>query len=391
MAGNARSRARILRNLVGVLLMLLLALPAATALAQEYTVRKGDVLDVLVIGEPEFTRLVTVTQEGTIFIPLVGNVQVEGLTLKQVEERLTQLIRRYVREPRVVVTLRAPTTERDYVYVLGQVARPGPYEYRRGWTVAELLAQAGGATPRASLPRSLILRRSEVIPVNLERLLVQGDVSQNPELRPGDVLVVPEINERVLMLGEVSRPGYQDLRQGDRVLDVITRAGGPTIKSAPENISVLRNGTSTRISLETFYKTGDLTQNPLVEAGDVVLLPETDRRVLVLGEVAKPGRYTLDLRFPNRVLDLVTEAGGTTKTANLAGAVLLRQEGDKTTGIPINLTQALRGGGRDVNVVLRPGDVIYVPPSNLSRFQDVLQSVLDLLSGVRLLQVILGL
>lgn len=391
MAGNARSRARILRNCAGVLLVLLLTLPAAVVLAQEYTVRKGDVLDVLVIGEPEFSRLVTVTQEGTIFLPLVGNVQVDGLTLKQVEQRLIELIRRYVREPRVVVTLRAPTTERDYVYVLGQVARPGPYEYRRGWTVAELLAQAGGATPRASLPRALILRRSEVIPVNLERLLVQGDVSQNPELKPGDVLVVPEINERVLMLGEVARPGYQDLRKDDRVLDIITRAGGPTIKSAPENISVLRGGNPIRISLETFYKTGDLTHNPLVEAGDVVLLPETDRRVLVLGEVARPGRFTLDLRFQNRVLDLVTEAGGVTRNANVAGTILLRQEGDKTTGIPINLNRALRGGGQDVNVVLKPGDVIYVPQTGLSRFQDVLRSVLDLLSGVRLLQVILGL
>lgn len=389
MAGNARSRARILRGLVGAVLVLLLALPAVGVHAQEYTVRKGDVLDVLVIGEPEFTRLVTVTQEGTIFLPLVGNVQVEGLTLKQVEGRLIELIRRYVREPRVVVTLRAPTTERDYVYVLGQVARPGPYEYRRGWTVAELLAQAGGATPRASLPRSFILRRSEVIAVNLERLLIQGDASQNQQLRPGDVLVVPEITERVLMLGEIQRPGYQDLRQGDRVLDIITRAGGPTIKSAPENISVLRNGVPIRVSLETFYKTGDLEQNPLVEAGDVVLLPETDRRVLVLGEVAKPGRYTLDLRFQSRVLDLVTEAGGPTKSANLAGTVLLRQEGDKTTGIPVNLRQTLRTG-QDVNRVLKPGDVIYVPPSTLTRFQDVVQSVLDTLSGLRLFQFILG-
>ena len=379
-------RRHIQRALLGAVLILVLVLPAGRPVqAQEYAARPGDVLDVLVIGEPDVSRLVTVSQEGTIFLPLIGNVAVSGMSLKQIEDRLVELFRRYLREPKVVVSLRQPSTDKDFVYVLGQVAKPGPYEYRRGWTVAELLSMAGGPTPRAALPRSIVLRRNTAIAVNLEKLLINADASQNHELKPGDVLVVPEINERVLVLGEVQRPGYLDLKEGDRVLDVIMKAGGPNLKSAPENIQIMRAGAALKANLEQFYRTADLQQNPVVAPGDVVLLPETDRRVLVLGEVVKPGRYYLDLRFPTKVLDVISDAGGATQRGNLAAAIVVRQEGDRYTPIPVDVRRVTTGQAG--NIVLKPGDVIFVPTSNMSRVQDILKMVLDLVGSIRLFQI----
>jgi protein involved in polysaccharide export with SLBB domain len=372
--------------ILAVVAVLLVTLSATGARSQEYAARAGDVLDVVVIGDGDLSRLVTVSPEGSIFLPMVGNVNVVGLTLKQIEDRLVDLLKKFIKEPKVVVTLRQGTTDKDFVYVLGQVTRPGPYEFRRGWTVAELLAMAGGAAPHAALRRAVVLRRSVAIPIDLEKLLATGDTSQNPELKPGDVLVVPELNERVLVLGEVAQPGYQDLKEGDRIIDTLTRAGGPTIKAAPEGIAIMRNGQPVKVSLEVFLRQGDMDQNVLMQAGDVVNVPETDRRVLVMGEVAKPGRYFLETRIPSRVLDALMMAGGPNKGAKLSAAMVIRQVSGKPASIPVNLEHALKNGSSEQNIVVRPGDVVYVPTGFQVQLHDVLQTI----SGMWLLRWFFG-
>lgn len=359
--------------------------------AEEYTARAGDVLDILVVGEADLSRLVTVSPEGNVFLPLIGNVYVAGLTVQQIEERLTLTFRRYLKDPKVLVTFRQAVADKDFVYILGQVARPGPYEYRRGWTAAELLAMAGGPTTRAALRRGVILRRTTAIPINLEKL-VAGDVIENQELKPGDVLVVPEIGERerVLVLGEVARPGYQDLKEGDRVLDMVTRAGGPTLKAAPEEISVLRDGSTFPANLEAFLREGDVTQNPMMEPADVVHVPETVRRVLVMGEVVTPGPVTLNPKMPTRVLDAIVQVGGPTKAANLSGVMIVRQSGGKPTGTLVNLDQVLKRGEAEKNIVLKPGDVVFVPTGARAELKDVLD-FLSTITGYTLLRTMFGL
>lgn len=374
-----------------LLLTVLLLVPSTGLRAQDYTARRGDVLDIVVVGEPDLSRLVTVSQEGSIFIPLIGNLQVEGFTIREIEQRLKQALSRFLKDPQILVTFRQTNGEKDFVYVLGQVTRPGPYEHRRAWTVAELLAMAGGPTARAALRRAVVIRRSQAIPINLQKL-VDGDVAENKELQAGDVLVVPEISERerVLVLGEVARPGYQDIKDGDRVVDIITRAGGPTVKGAPEDVAVLRNGNTVRVNLETFLRDGDMNQNPAVEAGDVINVPETDRRVLVIGEVAKPGPVMLNGRTPTRALDAITQVGGPNRGSNMSQVTIVRYNGKEPKGIVVNLHNVVRGGSPDQNIVLQAGDIVYVPAG----FGIQIRSVTDIiasLTGFNLLRTLFGL
>lgn len=373
---------------VALLAALLLLVPVPSGRAQEYTARVGDVLDIIVVGEADVSRLVTVSPEGNIFLPLIGNLAVAGLTLPQIEEKLKLSLSRFIKEPKVLVTFRQANPEKEFVYVLGQVRRPGPYEFRKGWTVAELFAMAGGAMEGAAVTRAVVLRRSTAIPVNLQKLLA-GDVSQNPELKPGDVLMVPEmtVNERVLVLGEVAKPGYQEIAEGDRIVDTITKAGGPTIKAAPEKISILRNGNTVTADLEAFLRQGVMDQNVTVQPGDVIFVPETDRRVLVMGEVEKPGPYTLTPKAADRVLDLIMRAGGPKKGANMSKVVIVRQTAQKAENTQVNLDSALRNGGTSQNMVVQPGDVIFVPGGFGIQFKDILES----LSGLRLLRTLFGL
>lgn len=263
-----------------VLGLMLLVFPTP-ALPQEYTVGPGDVLEVSVVGEPIVSGSVTVNPDGNIVMPLIGQIPVNGLTLPKVTDKITAALKDYVRDPHVVVAIRQASPRRQFAYLLGQVARPGVYEMQEGWTVAELIAVAGGPAPAAALSRSFILRKTETIPVNLEQLLIEGNPSANAPLSSGDLVIVPETKSRVVIMGAVAKPGPYLLKSGDRVVDVLSNAGGPTQNAGTHEIGIIRQKESkptvTPVNLEKFYKSGDMSQNLALEPGDIIYVPEKAR------------------------------------------------------------------------------------------------------------------
>ena len=368
--------ARAMRVTAAFLILALgaVGLPRVPAAAQEYTARIGDVLDIVVVGEPDFSRTVTVSQEGSIFLPLVGNIGVQGLTIQQITSKVAQALSQYVREPKVLVTFRQ-SSQRDQVFVLGQVLHPGPFEWRQGITVLELLALSGGATDRAALRRALVMRKSVATPVDLEKLL-GGDVSLNATLSPGDVLVVPDNTGRVLVVGEVTKPGYVTLAPDAKILDVITLAGGPTLSAAPERISILREGKPVHPNLEALLRDGKLDENVVMQPGDIVDVPTTDRRVLVLGRVVKPGPYVINPDFPMSILDVIALAGGPADNSKLNTVYLIRQSGTAApVATEIDMWKYLHHGGANADLRLRPGDVIFVPTSPIVGVSQILSAL----------------
>jgi polysaccharide export outer membrane protein len=255
--------------------------PLAVAVAQpvpEYVLAPGDTIEILVLGDSDLTRSAIIRPDGRINLPLVGDVLAAGLTTTQLAERLTQVLKAYLRSPQISVTVR--TFQRASVYLLGQFTRPGTLEIQPGWTLMEAIASAGGVTGRAALTRATLIRRStgQTINLDLERLLLRGDRSANMPLEPGDIVMVPMLQNRVLVLGGVRGPGAHDLDDGARVIDALARAGGPAAGAAANNIGVIRNGADgkavvTRVDMTRIVR-GDNTQNILVQDGDIVYVPE---------------------------------------------------------------------------------------------------------------------
>ena len=257
---------------------LLLVAGAPVVLAQEYTASPGDVLDISVLGEPEVSGPVTVSPDGTITLQLAGSLAVAGLTLPQLTEKVTTALKQYIKEPQVVVTIRQAASKKEFVYVLGQALHPGAYAFQDNWTVAELVAVAGGPAPGANLPKTMILRKNTTIPVDLQRLLVDGDASANVALQSGDVIILPESKNKVIVMGAVTKPGPYLFRDGDKVIDVLSAAGGPAPKAVTNNIGVVRREGDKPVvkpvNLDKFYKDGDAKQNVTLEPGDIVYVPE---------------------------------------------------------------------------------------------------------------------
>lgn len=149
----------------------------------DYALAPGDLISVVVFGEPELSKDYTVGESGKIAFPLVGEVTVLGLKTKQVERLLRQKLKSgFLVNPRVNVTIR---TYRS-VYINGQVKSPNGYPFVPGMTVRKLISIAGGFTERASTSRIYVI--SEVAGASTSPRKVKLDA----EVRPGDIISVEE-------------------------------------------------------------------------------------------------------------------------------------------------------------------------------------------------------
>jgi len=245
---------------------------------QNYVLTAGDSVEVAVFGEPSLSRTVTIRPDGKITLPLVGDVDAAGVTPSQLADRIATALKAYLKSPQVSVTVASVQPAR--VFLVGAVARPGSVDIQRGWTVFEVFAAAGGVTPRAALRRATLTRRStgQTIALDLDRLLVKGDRTADVPVEAGDIIMVPALQNRILVLGAVRSPGPYDVDDGARFIDVVAMAGGPADRAATHNIGIIRNlpegkATVTPVDMNKILR-GDMTQNVALQHQDIVYVPQ---------------------------------------------------------------------------------------------------------------------
>ncbi|MBB3211087.1 polysaccharide export outer membrane protein [Herbaspirillum sp. Sphag1AN] len=215
-------------------------------------VGNGDVIRVTVFGQPDLSAEVGVNDKGILTLPLIGGIDVKGLTTSEIAERVTQALRQgqYVIKPQVsvdVVQLRS-----QMVSVLGEVTRPGRYVIPGHLSVLELLATAGGLTEQADQTVTLMRRKTDgdagqtsdkISDVRIPILL--GDNTNQPqtpldvELRAGDVVYV---NRKKLFYihGEVNKPGSYPMEKDMNVMRAIAIGGGMTQRASQRRIFINR-------------------------------------------------------------------------------------------------------------------------------------------------------
>jgi polysaccharide export outer membrane protein len=174
--------------------------PAASPLsatdASSYVIGPGDDLQVFVWRNPELTTSVPVRPDGKISTPLVEDMVAVGKTPTQLARDIEKVLGEFIRSPQVSIIVTAPKSVFSQVRVVGQVRQPQPIPYRSGMTVMDVVLATGGLGEFAAGNRAKLVRRQDghdvEIKVRLQDLLEKGDMSQNKEVQPGDVLVVPE-------------------------------------------------------------------------------------------------------------------------------------------------------------------------------------------------------
>lgn len=160
----------------------------------DYELQPGDIVSISVWKEKDLQSDALVRPDGGLSFPLVGDVEAEGHTLREVRNTLEQRLKPYIPDP--VVTVAIKEIGGDHVYVIGRVNRPGEYPFSQPIDVMQALSLAGGTTPFASLNHIVILHRDGSGEQHSLRFryadVAHGrDLSQNVLLQSGDTVVVP--------------------------------------------------------------------------------------------------------------------------------------------------------------------------------------------------------
>jgi polysaccharide export outer membrane protein len=224
--------------------------PAAVA---DYQVGPGDVLEVTVYGNEDLSRLPTVQTNGAVTLPLLGEVQVAGLTVAEVQRKVTSLLEKdYLVRPQVVVKVREYQSQ--FVSVVGEVNSPGRKPLRGRTRLFDALIEAGGFKTTAS--GEVTVTRSDgtfdggsrVLRVRISGAATPQDtLNLELPLRSGDMVTVSP-KQFVTVDGEVTRPGRYPIDSDLTVTGAVSLAGGLT-----------RFGSSTVKLRRTDPQTGDVT------------------------------------------------------------------------------------------------------------------------------------
>jgi len=369
---------------------------------QDYILSYKDVLEIRLWGYPELTTTVTVQPDGMMSLPLDGQIYAAGKTLEEVRTAIAQEMKKVLpslESSQVSLTVISFST--TDISVLGEVKTPGLFPILGKANVLRAISFAGGLTQNAGLKNATIIRDSEeVIPVDLEKLFYQEDMSQNYQLFSGDSLYVPKAFElsTISVGGEVKLPGLYSLEGRVDVLKAISVANGFTDKADLKNAIINRqNGEVVPVNLESLLLENDLSQNVILEYGDSLFIPMTlENNVYVLGEVKSPGLYAIEGSCS--LIEAISLAGGYTDKARLDSCLVIRefppdQEGLEMRTITlkevkvireeneqifeVNLKKILKDGQLAQNITLQPQDIVYLPTRPLSELN--IENTLDII------------
>jgi polysaccharide export outer membrane protein len=169
---------------------------ASTKVAPDYQIGPGDTLQIFVWRNPELTQNVPVRPDGKISTPLVEDMVAVGKTPSQLARDIERVLAEYIRTPQVNVIVSNPLSAFSQVKVIGQVVTPQSVPFREGMRVLDVILASGGLTEFAAGNRGKIVRRVDgkdtELRVKVEDLVNKGAMKYNLELRPGDVVVVPQ-------------------------------------------------------------------------------------------------------------------------------------------------------------------------------------------------------
>lgn len=255
----------------------------------EYWVGPGDVLFINVNGRAELgspgnsggTSVVQgsrVDGAGQLHLPMIGAVEVNGLTLSEVQALLREKFAVYLNDPWVVVEV--SEFKSQPLYLIGQFRNAGTYYMDRPLNLLQGLALGGGMLDTANLRSARLVRDGQIMPIDIYRLLREGDMEQNHWLHPGDTLYVPDDkNQNVFIFGAVKKPGPVAMPNG--VLNLAQALSSADIDGVGDNqrqLRIIRSHSPTRgelivIDLEQVLR-GEVMPFPLLE-GDIIFVPRS--------------------------------------------------------------------------------------------------------------------
>lgn len=286
----------------------------------------------------------------------------------------------------------------NMVYVMGEVAKPGAFEGKKGATFMDILANAGGPTRFAESRQIRVIKANgAVINFDLSGYTEGTNYQRPPAIAAGDAIFVPEktdMNEKswlkiapsraVRVLGEVQHPGRIEWSDEMSFLDLLAHVGGPTLRGDTTRIEIVTPDASGKNNVYTFNLDSFISKGkpdsalPTIRAGATIRvhdLPQdpsdnksqwvrqsSDSSIYVFGQVNAAGRYrfTNDMHF----LDILSAADGPTMDADIHNIRITHRDKSYARVSKLNLALYFETGDESLLPKVKTGDTIYIPEKN---------------------------
>ena len=332
---------------------------------ETYVVGPSDMIAVNIWMSPPLNFTLTVTPEGTMIVPTVGEIHVAGVTLAHTKELVLREVRGHYARAEATVTLVVPRP--IVVNIVGQVLNPGLYTVTAADRAGRLIekaneilpAQRGIVNPPAAeyvSTRNIVLRHRDGTEdrVDIPLYVATKHEKLNPLLREGDVVVVPQrdpVRNVFGVYGEVNLPGRFELAAGDSLSTALRLAQGFAPYAHADSVLFSRLSADGTIQRMEIVPMGDIVagkvSDRLLEPGDRFVVPartdlRQDYRVYIGGEVRNPGTYPIT-RDRTRLSEAVRLAGGFTEFASLKTSQLVRRS-ISPADVELETLESARGG-----------------------------------------------
>lgn len=329
-----------------------------------YKLGPGDEVIIDIWGDSETTMRREISPEGKIHISGIGPVYLSGLTVKDAEARVRKLASRIAdiggENSSSDISLTLGQMRTISVNVVGEAKTPGTYRLSPFSTVFTALYRAGGVTEIGSLRNIRLVRGGKELPtVDVYGYLFNGTSDTDQTLAEGDIIIIPPYTALVDIEGNVRRPMFYEVAEGETLDKLIGYAGGLGGDAFKDEVNVARRtGTERRMFT---VKSSDFASFVLEDCDSVGVSATLERyanKVTVEGAVYRPGDFELGGDIAT-VRQLIEHAGGAMPEALMARAIITREKDNlQHETIAFDLGGVVSGTAQDV--MLRRNDVVKV-------------------------------
>ena len=331
----------------------------------EYKLGPGDEVIIDIWGDNQATIRQTISPDGTINIPDLGVISLNGMTVKSADsylrKKLGQIYSVDGADAKSEIKLTLGNIRTIQVNVLGEAATPGTYNLSSLSNILHALYRAGGVSELGSLRDIQLMRKGKkVATVDVYDFILNGKSADDIKLEEGDVIIVPAYDRLVEINGNVKRPMTYEMKDGETVADLVEYAGGFAGDAYKENISVLRqNGREYQVFT---VDAPDYASFVLADGDELTVGQMLDRyanRLVIKGAVYRPGIYQLG-EGVRTLSQLISKAEGLRGDAFTNRGLIHREREDLTLEvIPFDVKGIVNGSAQDIE--LKKNDVVYVP------------------------------
>ncbi len=294
----------------------------------EYIIGAGDKLFISISGYNDFNYNVIVNQDGQIYVPKVGGVDLKNKTLSQAKEIIIKNILQYFKDVDVFISL--SDLRKIKVALLGDVNKSSSYILSANSRLMDLIVKSFGLTQTSNYRNiKIISADGSQNSFDLLSFLRFGDKKDNPLLNDDDVVIVDKVDKIVLINGRVKYPGTYEFIKDETAGSLLKLAGGVLSKARTDSIELVRFDAEGKNQISEYYSLDEIfNDNIILNNRDNILVREIpeyleDKYVLINGYVKYPGYYKI-IENKTTLSQIISEAGGFRNEASLVDAELKR-------------------------------------------------------------------